>query len=84
MLEKGNQRCRYRYELFRTDVNVINVSAIHEDEVAGLAGVDQISHDAALVVEFNVGLGNHVAIFFPRRLIERKGLEIHLPLLAVF
>src|ERR1041385_6369533 len=50
--------------------NVINFFFRYEDEVSGLTGVDQITHDAALVVEFNVGLRDGVTVFFPCREIE--------------
>ncbi len=38
----------------------------------------------ALVVEFHVGLRDGVAVFFPRRKIERERLEFRRPLLLVF
>ena len=43
-----------------------------QHEVAGLAGVDQFVDDAALLVELDVGLGDGVLVFFPRREVERS------------
>ena len=84
VLEEGHQRCRHRNQLLRTDVDVIDFIAADQHKVAGLAGIDQIAHDAALVVEFHVGLRDGVAVFFPSRKIERERLELCRPLLLVF
>ena len=81
VLEERHQRCRHRNQLLRADVDVIDFIAADQHEVAGLAGIDQIAHDAALVVEFDVGLRDGVAVFFPGRKIEGERLEFRRPLL---
>jgi len=48
---------------------------MHQHEVTGLAGVDQLGDDLAFVVEFHVGLRDGVTILFPCGKIEREGLN---------
>ena len=84
MLEERHQRCRHRNQLLRTDVDVVNFVAADQHKVAGLAGIDQVAHDPPLVVQFHVGLRDGVAVFFPRRKIERERLKLGRPLLPVF
>ena len=84
VLEERHQRCRNRNQLLRADVDVVDFIALNQHKVAGLAGIDQVAHDAALVVEFDVGLRDGVAVFFPRRKIERERLQFGRPLLLVF
>jgi len=76
MLEKWHQRGRDRHELLRADVDVIHFVAMHQHEVARLAGVDQFAGDAALVVQFNIGLRDGVPVFFPSGEIERERLDL--------
>ena len=76
VLEERHQRGSHRNQLLRADVDVVDFVAADQHEVAGLAGVDQIADDAALVVEFDVGLRDGVAVFFPRREIERERLDL--------
>ena len=76
VLEEGNQRGGHGNELLRADVDVVDFVAADQDEVAGLAGVDQFGDDAALVVEFDVGLRDDVPVFLPRGEIEGEGLDL--------
>ena len=57
-------------------------SAMLQHEVAGLAGVDQLGSDAALLVQRHVGLRDDVLVFFPRRKIVAMGFEFGVLLLA--
>ena len=85
VLQERNQRCCYRHQLLRADVDVVHFVATDQHEVAGLASVDQFRDDAALVVDFGVGLRDDVAVFLPRRQVERERLEVDqllAPLLA--
>ncbi len=84
VLEERHQRCGHRNQLLRADVDVIHFVAADQHEVAGLAGVHQVADDAALVVEFDVGLRDDVPVFFPRREIERERLVLDRPLAVVF
>jgi hypothetical protein len=64
VFEEWNQRSGNRNKLLRADVDVIHFLAADQHEVAGLTSIDQLSDDLALVVEFDVGLCDGVAIFF--------------------
>src|SRR5207302_1745329 len=66
VLQEGHERGGDRNQLLGTDVDVVNFIAAYQDEVAGLAGVNQVGDDAALVVQLDVGLRDDVAVFFPR------------------
>src|SRR5271165_2390937 len=74
MLEERHERCGDRNELFGAHVNVVNFRAIHENEVALPASVDQLLGDVALLVEIDVRLRDGVTILFTRRQIEGEGL----------
>ena len=74
VLEERHQRGSDRNQLLRADVDVIDFIAADQDEVAGLAGVDQFGDDAALVIELGVGLRDDVLVFFPSRQIEGERL----------
>src|SRR5208282_1526463 len=76
VLKEGHKRCRYRNQLLRTDVDVVNFVAADQHKVAGFAGVNEIADDAALVVKFNVGLGDYVAVFFPSRKVEGEWFDL--------
>jgi len=58
VLEERNQRGSHGNQLLRTDVDVVNLVAADQDEVAGLTGVDQVTDNFALVVQFDVRLGD--------------------------
>ena len=60
---------------FGRNVDVIDFVAALQDEVAGLAAVDEVGGDAQLFVERGVGLRDHVAVFFPRGQIEAVGFD---------
>ena len=51
-------------------------SRVLQDEVAGLAGVDQLGDDAALLVQLHVGLRDDVLVFFPGREIIAVRFEL--------
>ena len=76
VFQEGHQRGSHGNQLLRADVDVVDFVAAYQDEVAGLAGVDQFRNDAALVVDLRVGLRDHMAIFFPRRQVERERLKV--------
>ena len=77
VLKERNQRGCHRNQLFRTDVYIGNFAAIDQDEVALTPRRDQLALDAALFVEFDVGLRDGVPIFLPRRQIEAERLIFH-------
>ena len=83
MLQERHQRCRYGDQLLRAHVDVVNLFAIHQHEVAGLASVDQFRNNAALVIDLGIGLRDDVTVFLPRGQIERERLEVD-ELLAAF
>ena len=70
VFEEGNQRRRHADQLLGADVDVVNLVAALQDEVAGLARVDQLAHDTALLVHLDVGLGDDVAVFLPGGLVK--------------
>ena len=51
-------------------------SRVLQDEVAGLARVDQIRHDPALLVQLDVGLRDDPLVFFPRREVLAVGFVL--------
>ena len=73
VFEERNQAGRHRDELLRADVDVLDLFLRLEHEVAGLAGVRKIGHDAALLVQFHVGLGHDPLVLFPRREVLAVG-----------
>ena len=83
MLKEGHERSGNRDKLLGANVNVIDLSLGNENEVAGLAGVDEFRSDAEVFVQFDVGLRDDVTIFFPRGEIEGEGLEFDDLLLLV-
>ena len=48
VLEERDQRGGHRDELLRRDVDVVDLLAVGEDEVAGLAGGDALVHEVAV------------------------------------
>ena len=76
VLEERNQARGHRDELLRADVHVLDFVAMLQHEVAGLARVHQIGDDAALLIELDVGLGDDVLVFFPRREVFAVGFEL--------
>jgi len=84
VLEERNQRCGHRYQLLGADVDVIDFVAADQHEVAGLAGIDQLGHNLALVVELHVGLRNGVPVLFPRGKIEGERIDLRRLLALLF
>src|ERR1039457_6453837 len=65
VFEEWNQAGGYRDELLGADVDVLDFVAMLEHEIARLTGVAEVGHDAAVLIEFDVGLGNGVLVFLP-------------------
>ena len=84
VLEERHERGGDRNKLLRADVDVIHFVAIHQHEVARLAGVHQFGGDAALFVQFDVGLRDDVAVFLPRGQIERERIDFDRLLASLF
>ena len=76
VLKERNQAGGHRDELLRADVHVLDFVPVLQDEVAGLAGVDQIVDDVAVLVELHVRLGDDVLVFFPGRQVIAVGFEL--------
>ena len=74
VFEEWNQARGNADELFGRNVDVLNVFARHEHEIAGLARIDALLQHFAMLVQFHVGLGDRVFFRFPCRLIERERL----------
>src|ERR1019366_6707342 len=70
VLQKWNQARRNRNKLLRRNVDVVHLLAALQDEVAGLAAVDQLGGNALALIERGVGLGDHVAVLLPRGQVE--------------
>src|SRR5487761_1138167 len=74
VFEERNQAGGDGDKLLRRHVDVIHFLARFQDEVAGLAAIDQFRGDFSAVIERRVRLRDHVAILFPRGKIEAIGL----------
>src|ERR1019366_8199684 len=61
--------------LLRRNVDVVHLLAALQNEVAGLAAVDQLGGNAFALIERGVGLGDHVAVLLPRGEIEAVRVE---------
>src|SRR5262249_13477727 len=84
VLQEGYERSSNRYELLGADVDVVDFIAAHQDEVAGFAGIDEVTDDAAFVIKFDVGLRDDVTVFFPSGKIERVRLVVGRLLAPIF
>src|SRR5258708_238959 len=84
VLEERNQAGGDRDELFRRNVDVVDLIAALENEVAGLAAVDQLCGDLQPFVERYVGLRDDVLVFFPRGKIEAVRFVNDLAALELF
>ena len=82
VFQERNQAGGHRDELLGADVDVFDLVAALEHEVAGLAGVGKIGNNAALLVQFHVGLGDGPLVFFPRREVLAVGFEFDALLLG--
>ncbi len=84
VLEERDQRGRHRDQLLRRNVDVADVLARHELELAGLAGVDPLVLETApSSVSAALAWAIDLAVFLPGREVEgvRHGLGRHLALL---
>ena len=72
----GTSEAATETSCFGRDVDVVDIGAGDEDEVARLAGVDQVLGDGAGRVEIDVGLRDGVAVLFPCGEVEAEGLEV--------
>ena len=79
VLKEWNQAGSDGDELLRRNVDVVDFFAILQNEVAGLAAVDEFGGDFEALVERGVGLRDHVAVLFPRREIEAVRLDDYAP-----
>ena len=70
VLQEGNERSSHRDELFRRDVDEVDLLLLDGNEVAGLPGDDAIVNEIAFLVHHHVGLRDRVALFIPRREVE--------------
>src|ERR1035437_214982 len=77
VFQERNQAGGYADELLGADVDVLDFVPALEHEVAGLPGVGKIGNDAALLVQFHVGLGDGPLVLFPRREVLAVGFEFH-------
>ena len=84
VLEERNQARGDGDELLRRNVDVVHFVALFQDEVSGLAAVDEFGGDAAALVERHVGLRDDVAVFFPRGKIEAVRVVGDLAALQLF
>ncbi len=75
IFKERNQAGGDRDQLLRTDVHVLDFAHVLQDEVAGLASVDQLGGNLALFVQADVGLRDDVLVFFPGREIIAVRLE---------
>jgi hypothetical protein len=62
-------------ELFRGDVEVVDLLAGDVLEIAALAGADEVVLEPAALVDRGVGLGDVVLLFLPRGQVEAVGLD---------
>src|ERR1035437_3857973 len=77
VFQERNQAGTRRAELLGADVDFLDFVPALEHEVAGLPGVGKIGNDAALLVQFHVGLGDGPLVLFPRREVLAVGFEFH-------
>src|SRR6185369_11673997 len=79
VLEERNQRSRDRHELFRRNVDVLDIFAQRENELARFSRGVTLVDDGAVFIELDVGLTNDVFVLFPRSEIERPRLVFSSP-----
>src|SRR5467141_349018 len=84
VFEYRNQSGGDRDELLRRNVDVVDLIAALEDEVAGLTAVDQLGGDLQALIERYVGLRDDVLVFFPSGKIEAVRLVNDLAALELF
>ncbi len=77
VFEERNQAGSHGNELLRRNVDIVDLIAALEDEVAGLPAVDQLSRNLEALVERNVGLRDDVLVLFPSGKIETVRLVNH-------
>src|SRR6267143_1485687 len=84
VFEERNQAGSHRNELLRRNVDVVDLIAALEDEVAGLPAVDQLGGNLQALIERYVGLRDDVLVFFPSGKIEAVRLVNDLAALELF
>src|SRR4029077_10628192 len=77
--KERDQAGSHRNELFRRNVDVIHLVAVLQNEVSGLAAVDELGGDLEPLVERGIGLRDDVAVLFPRREVEAVRLDDYTP-----
>src|SRR5208283_4111629 len=73
VLQERNQAGGDGNELLRRNVDVIDLIAMLQDEVTGLAAIDEFGGNAQPVVQGDVSLGDDILVLFPSREIEAVG-----------
>src|SRR6266404_6144777 len=84
VFEERNQAGSHRNELLRRNVDVVDLIAALEDEVAGLTAVDQLGGNLQALVKRYVGLRDDVLVFFPSGKVEAVRLVNDLAALELF
>ena len=73
VLEKRDHRRGDGDQLLGRDVHQLDLFAVHEHELAVLAGIDQLVDEGAVVVERGVGLGDGVPFLLESREVADLG-----------
>ena len=76
VLEERDERRRDRHELLGRHVDELHVVARRQDEVALLARVHPLLHEAQVGVELHVRLRDDVLVLLPRREVEGVRLPL--------
>ena len=74
ILEERDQGGGHRNQLFRRDVDILDVFAQGENEFAGLSSSVALVDDIARLIEYDVGLTDNVLILFPCGQVKRPWL----------
>ena len=83
MFQERNQRSRYRNDLTRSNVHVLNACRLSENGFALFPAGDQIIRKATFFIQRRVSLGNNVVTFFNRRQILNIVCDLAINNLAI-
>ena len=75
VLQEGDESGRQGDELFRRDVDIVELVAGDELEVAPFPGADHVAREPAAVVDGGVGLGDVELLLLPGGEVEAMGLD---------
>src|SRR3990172_6518642 len=78
VLQKRDERCCHRNQLFRRDVDTVHGLTRGENEVARLSAVHAIRHQPAVLIQLGVGLSDDVLVLLPGGQIESMRLPFPL------